>query len=151
MKSRYAMRNQDGDLSIDEQLIELAGAPGDPLGKAMLAWEVPEEHRKFEYLRDTNNVTEIDNAVYGENGLAQAYVSRNLNLTEAHCRHLVEKLTDPFQRALLYRLPIFPSDLLMDVALVEEDSFARAFILMNPNADDEVKVVVALLTESGLE
>jgi hypothetical protein len=151
MTHPYDMRNQDGDLSINEQLLELACAPGDPLGVALLAWEVPAEHQKFEYLRQTSNMAEIDSAVYGDNGLAQSYVGRNANLTEAHCRHLFKKLADPFLRSLLYRLPVFPTDLLMEAALVEEDTFARALIAGSPNADDETQTVIALLGDRWVQ
>jgi hypothetical protein len=95
-------------------------------------------------LTDTQNMEEIEQAVYGSNISHASMVSRNPLLSETHCRHLITRMDHPMDRAFLVKSPSFPADLLAELALSEGSQFVLGFIVGHPNANDETRALVAL-------
>lgn len=125
--------------------IAFEGLLNPPMGNLgfQVVWP-PASHLPFVHLKGTYDLEAMDRAVYSEELLAQQYVGRNPRLTEAHCRHLITKLTESLDRALLIHATSFPTDLLYRLALSEVDPFVLEFIASHPNADEETRTILAL-------
>lgn len=104
---------------------------------------------KFEKLRNTLSLGEIDRAVYSDDLSENQCVVRNNNLTEEHCRHLSNRLEkdDDLSWALLVWHKSFPEDLLPLVAL-NAGELTQSFILARENVPPEVRVIIALKPKS---
>jgi hypothetical protein len=139
--TQYATLSINGSLPVPVALDNLSNPP---IGRDPDAMWPPASHRPFVYLKDTNDMEAIERAVYGEDHLAHQYVGRNPRLTEVHCRRLITTLTDILDRAVLINNRLFPTDLLAELALSDEDPFILGVIATHPNIDEDTQIVLAL-------
>lgn len=102
------------------------------------------ETSRLKELRRTSDLNKIEEAVYSDNIKDNRYVASNPRLTERHCRELLPKMTDVFDRCLLVEVSAFPSDLLAFLASSDPSDSVRGIIANHPNASKETKVMATL-------
>lgn len=100
-------------------------------------------------LRFSQNLEEIDNAIYSEKPDVLDYVVWNPLLTEEHIRYLYPKIKYPLYRVFLIQNPLFPSDLLLEIAMTVDPSYEGDYIKVHPNATEEIKILLALRNSEG--
>lgn len=93
-------------------------------------------------LRNTTDLADIEEAVYSDNLTKVQYVAMNSLLTTEQCRYLFPRLND---KILSLSQPNFPSDLMHDIALDENDPFILELILAHPNIAEETQVALTLM------
>lgn len=90
------------------------------------------------------NLELINRAVYGNNLAHKSMVAQNPLLSKEHCRHLIRILDYPFDRVMLIRNPVFPSELLLELSNTENDPYILGLITTHEMASDEAKVMAIL-------
>lgn len=105
-----------------------------------------------EYQRITaSNLTseEIDSIIDGDSDLARQNLCLNKNLTETQYRRLLPKVSMEIYTSFIVRRPDFPTDMLYAEALKNPSWFLRGFMENHPNANNEIKVILALQAEKA--
>lgn len=103
------------------------------------------DYERFDRLRRSNNLEQIEKAVYSDNIYENQCIVRNNNLTEEQCRHLATRLAkdDDLSWTLLVYQKNFPKDLLLFVAH-QAGEMTQSSILSKTNIPLEVKVTITL-------
>lgn len=105
---------------------------------------IDERRAWLKHLRFTKNIDEIERAVYSNDDAILNYIVWNPLLTEAHLRHLNPKITYPLHKVFLIQNPVFPADLLLELAMTLDPNYGGNYIKSHPNATNEIKIIVAL-------
>jgi hypothetical protein len=98
-------------------------------------------------LRETIDLEEIAEALYGEDFMALEFIMSNPLLSAEQCRYLWlrQENEGASARNIILSHPNFPADLLYELALDRRTvSVARDIIMAHPNATEEIRTIIAL-------
>ena len=104
------------------------------------------EHKDYEFLRETTNRAEIEEAVNSDNEIKNQYVARNSLITAEDCAILARKLDYELDLLIFLFNPLIPSEALDELAVRQTKSrIVLGCIEMHPNlVSEKTKTIIAL-------